>query len=116
MKIDLSCPAEIVKTELVRGEESWIRLILMNLTERGIDSCEDIADSVFDLLSPGEFIVVRCIHKKSPLNSYKKMSGCFAASDKTILLLCRERKQAVSRANGKVLRALRGAERTPGRS
>lgn len=40
MKIDLSCPAEIVKTELVRGEESWIRLILMNLTERGIDSCE----------------------------------------------------------------------------
>ena len=40
MRIDLNCPAEVVSTELIREEGDWVRLILMNLTERGIDSCE----------------------------------------------------------------------------
>ncbi len=40
MRIDLNCPAEIVTTELIREKESWVRLVLMNLSDRGIDSCE----------------------------------------------------------------------------
>lgn len=40
MRIDLKCPAEVAGTEMGRGEESWIRLILRNLTDRAIDSCE----------------------------------------------------------------------------
>ena len=40
MRIDLNCPAEVVSTELIREEGDWVRLILMDLTERGIDSCE----------------------------------------------------------------------------
>lgn len=39
MRIDLSCPAEVVRTELI-PEENLIRLILMDLSDRGIDSCE----------------------------------------------------------------------------
>ncbi len=40
MRIDLKCPAEVAAAEMGRGEESWIRLVLRNLTDQGIDSCE----------------------------------------------------------------------------
>ena len=41
MRIDLNCPAEVVRTELYREKEgSWVRLILMDLADRSIDSCE----------------------------------------------------------------------------
>ena len=40
MRIDLNCPAEVVSTELIREAESWVRLILMDLSDLGIDSCE----------------------------------------------------------------------------
>ena len=40
MRIDLNCPVEAVGTELIREETGWIRLNLMNLTDREIDSCE----------------------------------------------------------------------------
>lgn len=39
-RIDLNCPAEILRTEI---EEDQVRLILMNLTDRAIDSCEATA-------------------------------------------------------------------------
>ena len=37
MRIDLNCPAEIARAEL---EEEGVRLILTNLSDRGVDSCE----------------------------------------------------------------------------
>ena len=37
MRIDLNCPAEIARAEL---EEEGVRLILSNLGDRGVDSCE----------------------------------------------------------------------------
>ncbi|MCR4877358.1 MAG: soluble NSF attachment family protein [Clostridiales bacterium] len=40
MRIDLNCPAEVAGAELASPEKDWIRLILMNLTDRAIDSCE----------------------------------------------------------------------------
>ena len=39
MRVDLKCPAEIMAAELSR-DEAGVRLILMNLTDRGVDSCE----------------------------------------------------------------------------
>lgn len=39
MWIDLSCPAEVIRTEL-SPEEKEVRLVLMDLADRGIDSCE----------------------------------------------------------------------------
>lgn len=40
MRIDLNCPAETAGAELIRQEDSWVRLILLNLSDRAIDSCE----------------------------------------------------------------------------
>ncbi len=40
MRIDLTCPAEILSTTLPTAEEPWISLLLMNGTDRGINSCE----------------------------------------------------------------------------
>ncbi len=40
MRIDLNCPAEIIRTALSREEDPRAELTLMNLTDRGIDSCE----------------------------------------------------------------------------
>ncbi|MBQ3704884.1 MAG: hypothetical protein II888_00355 [Clostridia bacterium] len=39
MRIDLRCPAEIFGAEILR-EEAGIRLTLMNLSDRDVDSCE----------------------------------------------------------------------------
>ena len=40
MRIDLSCPAEILRTEMPEKDRPWAELTLMNGTDRGIDSCE----------------------------------------------------------------------------
>ena len=40
MRIDLSCPGEILRAELPTAEEPWIRILLLNGTDRGINSCE----------------------------------------------------------------------------
>ena len=40
MRIDLSCPAEILRLELPKKEEPWVKLLLMNEADRGINSCE----------------------------------------------------------------------------
>ena len=40
MRIDLSCPGEILRAELPTSEEPWIRLLILNGTDRGINSCE----------------------------------------------------------------------------
>ena len=40
MRIDLNCPAEVVGSELNQPDRGWIQLMLMDLTDRGIDSCE----------------------------------------------------------------------------
>ncbi len=39
MRIDLNSPVELVRSEISR-EEGLVRLTLMNLTDRAIDSCE----------------------------------------------------------------------------
>ena len=39
MRVDLNCPAEIAAVE-IRREEDCVRLILMDLADRPIDSCE----------------------------------------------------------------------------
>jgi len=43
MRIDLSCPAEILRAELPTAEEPWIRILILNGTDRGINSCEATA-------------------------------------------------------------------------
>ena len=40
MRINLKCPAEVLGMELPTEESPWVRLILMDLTDRGIASCE----------------------------------------------------------------------------
>ena len=40
MRIDLSCPAEILGAELPARDRPWVDLTLLNGTDRGIDSCE----------------------------------------------------------------------------
>ena len=40
MRIDLTCPAEILTVELPAKEEPWVRLLLMDTADRGINSCE----------------------------------------------------------------------------
>ena len=43
MRIDLSCPGEILRAELPTAEEPWIRILILNGTDRGINSCEATA-------------------------------------------------------------------------
>ena len=40
MRIDLSCPAEILAAARPEKDSPWAELTLMNGTDRGIDSCE----------------------------------------------------------------------------
>ena len=40
MRIDLKCPAEMLGAELPTEESPFVRLTLMDLTDRGIASCE----------------------------------------------------------------------------
>ena len=62
MWIDLSCPAEVIGTELV-PEENLVRLILMDLTDRGIDSCE----ATVRILDRGEEETGRAVHRARAL-------------------------------------------------
>ncbi len=54
MRIDLNCPAEILNVDLPKKEEPWVTLVLMDGTDRGINSCEAtirILDSAGEELS-----------------------------------------------------------------
>ena len=63
MWIDLNCPAEVVGAELASPEKDWIRLILMNLTDRNIDSCE----ATVRILSREDEELGRTVHRARAL-------------------------------------------------
>ena len=63
MWIDLNCPAEVMGAELASPEKDWIRLILMNLTDRNIDSCE----ATVRILSREDEELGRTVHRARAL-------------------------------------------------